>query len=789
MRVKDKGNITILITSLLFVIVFLSALLLVSLPHNDEKIYCLDDETRMLLQEVYPELEFESINNSSLSYFENGKSIVTNKENAQQIIEANDNYVFIPQYKETVIIAIDRDLTDEYISDFNDLFTKEASFFLGDKTALNVWGNDSFAIYLSLAYGLYGHYDIKSLAKEFDILEEKGSLFINEDKPFMVMTDRQAVSLIKEGRNLEIVVPSCGTHTFVYGILTNKNIKTNDTILNKELIENGYMTRDNAKDSYYPSIDEYSNASEVVDINAYNDCISNCGKIIRRDVFDTKRFGCANNSERGVIFVVLSSLVVVYMMSLGQRVQQINIRNAIKITNVAQIGLMGTFVIRMMFNGDFVLSTMLWYLYYVFFGLLSLSFFYIALNIGRHKNNRYKKIFLVYSISIAICILLVLTNNLHEQVFNFIYIDNGQERYDYNWGYYLTACIIYIPVFVSIVIMIYKAHKSPRKFAMVFPCLAVVFLLTYGILYILNISLGRDLDIAFGATIFSLLIMESCLLTGLVPINVGYNKLFKESKLKMQIKSNNELPFIDYNNESDDVEVVINKLPSGEFLYYKDIKEINNVKKQIASAVSKLQDNNDKLLREQEIKKELAKTTALEETYRQINEIIKEDKLIIIKLLEEMEKSIDKETYIARINILAVGIKRKSMLKVGSVDEYNLDVNILHASIDEISQFTSKINCNFSSICRLKNWLPSKEKILEIYSAYLKIIDNALIAGTNLIFVQIYEENGYLVFSIITDKLISINIESTMVNNVHFKQKMWEDNTVTLLSIKGDDNV
>ncbi len=761
------------------------------------KVRCYDDEYRAILEEVYPNIECEKGDViTEFREFEKEQSIVTYAQIGEQIAKANDKYVFIPQCKETVVIAIDRDLTSDNVQGYRELFDsgKDISLFLGKLTALDVWGyEEANHIYASLAFGLYGEYDIKALAKDLDVLEDNGKFFVNERKPFMIMTDRQAVALKKQGQNIDIVLPSDGTHTFVRGILTSKDMETDTVLLQEKLVKNGYMTMENQADwAYYPSVDCYSVAKEVSDVASYHKAIASVGKIIRRSVFDTKRYGCAINTDRAIVFVILSSLIIVYIATLDKRVKQNDIKVAIMFSGFAQIGLMSSYVLRMMLYG--VANTLLWYAYYLFFGILSMSFLYIALNVGMSKTTaKREKIknvgYYIYLAMTSIWLLFIMTNDLHLQVFDNIYKASGVENYSYNWGYYVTCVVIYLPVVFSIATLINKARKSPRKFAMIYPCVAVVALFVHGVLYVLNVPICRDLDIAFATTFYSWLIMESCLRTGLIPTNVGYNKLFGKSKLKMQIVTSNGRvvnSYVSDANRSDTLEIR-NELQGGEFVYYKDIKEINSIKNQLASTIDRLKKNNEMLKKENKIKQELAKTVATEQIYLQINEIIRQDKRVIAKLLKEMETATSKADYIARINILATGIKRKSMLKIDSVSGQVLDAGVLHSSIDEIRHLVKNTNLKFSSICRLKNALPSSDSILEIYTIYLKMIDNALLKGARFVFVQLLEEADIFALSFTVDKQILADTEIENLKNntkVTIKQSRWEENSVVQLSLR-----
>ena len=165
---------------------------------------------------------------------------------------------------------------------------------------------------------------------------------------------------------------------------------------------------------------------------------------------------------RSLIYI---ALYIGWGISVSKRIIQVQVRYYL----IAVSGLMVFwFVIRSMryyFITDIGIARQLWYLYYLPMLFIPLFSLFVAISLGKPENARLSKTaLLLLSIPTVLCLLLVLTNDLHQLVFSFpegavwTDINNG-----YTFGYYIVLGWEILCALAAFVIMIIKCRLSYRK--------------------------------------------------------------------------------------------------------------------------------------------------------------------------------------------------------------------------------------------------------------------------------------------------------------------------------------
>ena len=124
-----------------------------------------------------------------------------------------------PQYLATVVIAVDRDRAAANISGWNDLFAEEEAVGIAG-SCLNQM------VFSAVAYGLEGEdYTLLGAANALGKMRKAGLLRPGSLEPALVICyDFQVAAMIRDGRNIEIVVPVEGTFSYERGLLSNTEL-------------------------------------------------------------------------------------------------------------------------------------------------------------------------------------------------------------------------------------------------------------------------------------------------------------------------------------------------------------------------------------------------------------------------------------------------------------------------------------------------------------------------------------------------------------------------------------
>lgn len=178
----------------------------------------------------------------------------------------------------------------------------------------------------------------------------------------------------------------------------------------------------------------------------------------------------------------------------------------------------------------------IWYLYYLPMLFLPLLWVYIALSMGKSEDYRLSRGIGMLSIVPAALFLLVITNDLHQQVFAFKSGVPGlpvSGTYSYRPLYFICLGWMVVCMAFSLVCLFRKSRIPSGEGKRIMPFVLGCAMLLYGILYLSGIPAVRwwfgDMNVMF--CLLYAAIYESCIRCRMIPSNTGYVELFEATTL------------------------------------------------------------------------------------------------------------------------------------------------------------------------------------------------------------------------------------------------------------------
>lgn len=178
----------------------------------------------------------------------------------------------------------------------------------------------------------------------------------------------------------------------------------------------------------------------------------------------------------------------------------------------------------------------IWYLYYLPMLFLPLLGVYIALSMGKSEDYRLSRGTGMLSIIPAALFLLVITNDLHQQVFAFKSGVPGlpvSGTYSYRPLYFICLGWMVACMAFSLVCLFRKSRIPSGEGKRITPFVLGCAMLLYSILYLSGIPAVRwwfgDMNVMF--CLLYAAIYESCIRCRMIPSNTGYVELFEASTL------------------------------------------------------------------------------------------------------------------------------------------------------------------------------------------------------------------------------------------------------------------
>ena len=412
---------------------------------------------------------------------------------------------------------------------------------------------------------------------------------------------------------------------------------------------------------------------------------------------------------RSVLYV---GLFAVWGFSLNRRVIQKKVKYYL-ISVVALLIFWNVLkTLKYLIVADPIVSRYLWYLYYIPMLQIPLMVFLAGWLMGQPDDRELPGRLRFLWLPTILLVLLVLSNDLHQQVFRFASGQNiltfDNERYTYGAGYYVVLVWMVLLALAALGIMTVRCRVSAGKKKIARPLIPVICLIAYGILYISGIPavrfLAGDLCVVFG--LLYMATCESLIRYRLIQSNSGYADLFNAS-----VDSSAQITNQDYavyyaareakeiSKEqmrlaekgpvmlSDTVRLHNMQIPGGHVIWHEDISELLRVRKELEETQEELKDRNALLKLEYERDKERKTIEEQNRIYDLLNRCTQKQTEQIFRLVKEYEKNGKDEAsnreILARITVLCSYIKRRKHLALSVHSNCNISFSELQSALNE----------------------------------------------------------------------------------------------------------
>ena len=243
--------------------------------------------------------------------------------------------------------------------------------------------------------------------------------------------------------------------------------------------------------------------------------------------------GPAVNHIRTALYLLLFAL---WGFSLDRRIIQRQTLHCLRLTAALMLLWLILRTLKYSVVTDLTAGRYIWYLYYLPMLFLPLLWVYIALSMGKSEDYRLSRGIGMLSIIPAALFLLVITNDLHQQVFAFKSGIPGlpvSGTYSYRPLYFICLGWMVVCMAFSLVCLFRKSRIPSGEGKRITPFVLGCAMLLYSILYLSGIPAVRwwfgDMNVMF--CLLYAAIYESCIRCRMIPSNTGYVELFEATTL------------------------------------------------------------------------------------------------------------------------------------------------------------------------------------------------------------------------------------------------------------------
>lgn len=457
---------------------------------------------------------------------------------------------------------------------------------------------------------------------------------------------------------------------------------------------------------------------------------------------------------RAALYLLLFSL---WGFSIDRRIIQTQALHCLRLTAALMLVWLVLRTLKYEVVTDLTVVRYIWYLYYLPLLFIPLLGVYIALSLGKSDEFRLTGRIGALAIIPSTLFLLVITNDLHQQMFAFSSGVPGEpDNSSYTHGPVYFCCLgwMVICLFFSLILLLKKSRvpcvKKKKIIPFVIGCATVI----YGILYLLGLPAVRwwfgDMNVMF--CLLYAAIYESCIRCRMIQSNTGYVELFEATTLAACIADRNGNIVLrsraadeDMVCPQDGLQIIrsngirISSAPiSGGYAVWQDnVEPLTELRAKLSENKTKIKNNKEKLLEAYLIQKKLNELTEKNRIYDELETKYGKQIVRIGQLLKQCEgaEPVEIQNLLKRILLLGTYIKRGANLYFLSLEYEFLPQQELRLTVDEAVGAMTVCGTECSVVYHTTKPMLSSEvvRLLDL----LKLVAETTIPGLYSLFISV----------------------------------------------------
>ena len=460
------------------------------------------------------------------------------------------------------------------------------------------------------------------------------------------------------------------------------------------------------------------------------------------------------NYIRAALYLLLFSL---WGYSLDRRIIQPQTLHWLRLTAALMLLWLILRTLKYEFVTDLTVARYIWYLYYLPMLFIPLLGVYIALSLGKSEKFRLTGRIGALAIIPAVLFLLVITNDLHQQMFAFSSGVPGEpDNYSYSYGpvYFCYLGWTVTCMFFSLILLLKKSRvpcsKKKRLAPFVIGCATVL----YGILYLSGLPAVRwwfgDMNVMF-CLLFAA-IYESCIHCRMIQSNTGYVELFEATTLAASIADSSGNIVLRSHAACDDIAcpeegpqvfrpdgIRISSAPiSGGYAVWQDnVRPLTELRAKLSENKAIIKNNKEKLQEAYLIQKKLYELTEKNRIYDELEARYGKQIIRIGQLLKQCEDAEPAEVrnLLKRILLLGTYIKRGANLYFLGMEYELLPQQELRLTVDEAVRVMTVCGTECSVVYHTTKPMRATE-VMRLFDL-LKTVAEMTINGLQSLFISV----------------------------------------------------
>ena len=405
----------------------------------------------------------------------------------------------------------------------------------------------------------------------------------------------------------------------------------------------------------------------------------------------------ANDPVRPIIvYLVYLLLLSVWWGAIRNRITQLSMRNFLLAEHafmffgitvrLLQDAFLPYFSKDILSQGEAFLMRLSGYANAVPMIMIPLFGIYATFGLGRTEEYRIHRKWYFLSIPAGLLVLMTITNEYHGLIFQQVEDVQAILYYRPNVGLFIVIAWAFSLLLVRIFLIYHKSRVlsgyTPLR---IVPVLIAVVLILYNIPYIAGsfVVSFELIEHTAGLFFFEAIIWETCILSGMVPVNTHYEEVFDRSTVAMQIVDEEGTPYLKSSSASklstemlerlkqqktvhttEGQEINLQIIRGGYAVWKNDVSRTLIVIDELKKSVKKLEYDGELLRQELKLRSDTAAVREQNRLYNQLTDEVGEQLMLLDNLLKKREWTTDKSALFRKICLIGTYVKRRCNLRL-----------------------------------------------------------------------------------------------------------------------------
>ena len=429
---------------------------------------------------------------------------------------------------------------------------------------------------------------------------------------------------------------------------------------------------------------------------------------LRRQVFHARLYTTADMREHILSALLIVAAILLWKGTVSHRMIRRDVRRVVGVMGWLMVGWLLLRLFKYQLPQEGSLCRMCWYGYYLFQLALPVALLYLTEILDRTEGEKQLvrppwPPLVVYVLSV----LLVMTNDLHQLVFRFTSGGNWVSDYHYGPGYWIVMVFSLLFLASALWNLLRKGHRSHSRRGRILPLLFCGGLLVYLAAYIKRVPLAWESDLTVNICILSVLFFEAVLHSGMIPVNIQYQRLFASAPINLTLLDGDGRTVLSSPGAHPisrsvwkrlcteiqqpllrDRDTQYHAVPvrSGMAVWQEDLSQINRLRREIQDVQTRLEAANALLREEGEVKKRLLAAETNRALFEQLDQDMERRITSLAHLIETLPEAEHPRNLTAYITLCLCHIKRRMNLFFLARQGESLPGNELGMYMEELAE-------------------------------------------------------------------------------------------------------